>query len=102
MQQAVEDAVTAMHWLKDSDGAVVALAVRYAAEIDKAGDDQRAVGYLGQQLMGALRSLGGMPVERKALGVEEAVGDRLAELGSRSERRRRAASVDAAAAGVDA
>lgn len=99
MQESVEQAVAAMSWLKDSDQAVVALAIKYAGEIDKAGDDQRAVGYLGQQLMGALRSLGGMPAERKALDVEGAVGGRLAEL--RAARKRGAAAVDPAGEGAD-
>jgi hypothetical protein len=100
MQEAVELAVADMHWLKPSDQALVALAVKYAGEIDKAGDDQRAIGYLGQQLMGALRSLGGMPAERKALDIEGAVGGRLAEL--RKARQRRPPAVDSSAAGVDA
>jgi hypothetical protein len=80
MQDSVEKATAAMTWLKPSDQGLVALAVTYAAEIDKAGDDLRAIGYLGQNLMGALRALGGAPAERKALDAEGAVGGRLAGL----------------------
>jgi hypothetical protein len=100
MQEAVEQSVADMSWLKVSDQALVALAVKYAGEIDKAGDDQRAIGYLGQQLMGALRSLGGMPAERKALDAEGAVRGRLAEL--RKARERRPPVVDSSTEGVDA
>lgn len=100
MQEAVELALADMHWLKPSDGALKALALRYAGEIDKAGDDQRAIGYLGQQLMAALRALGGTPAERKIFDAEGAVGGRLAEL--RKARERRSPVVDAPAAGVDA
>jgi hypothetical protein len=99
LQESVEAAVAAMSWLKESDQAMVALAVKYAAEIDKAGDDQRAIGYLGQNLMGALRSLGGSPAERKALDAEGVVGGHLAEL--RAARQRRAAAVDSSGAGSD-
>jgi hypothetical protein len=80
LQESVEEAVAAMTWLESSDQAMVALAIKYAAEIDKAGDDQRAVGYLGQNLMGALRSLGGTPSERAALRADKPVGSRLAQL----------------------
>jgi hypothetical protein len=100
MQKAVEDATAAMTWLRPSDQAMVALAVKYAGEIDKAGDDQRAIGYLGQNLMGALRALGGAPAERKALDVEGAVSGRLAEL--RAARERRPKVVDSPVEGVDA
>ena len=102
MQEAVEQAVDSMKWLQPSDLAVVALAIKYASEIDKAGDDQRAIGYLGQQLMGALRSLGGMPAERKALGVEDKVGSRLDRLrAARVERFGGAENLDATEAGPD-
>jgi len=100
MQEAVEQATAAMTWLRLSDQAMVALAVTYAREIDKAGDDQRAIGYLGQNLMGALRALGGAPAERRALDVEGAVGGRLAEL--RAHRERRSSAVDSPTSGVDA
>lgn len=100
LQKSVEQATAAMTWLKPSDQALVALAVTYAAEIDKAGDDLRAIGYLGQNLMGALRALGGAPAERKALDIEGAVSGRLAEL--RAARERRTPVVDSPASGVDA
>ena len=76
---AVEAAVAAMAWLTASDGAMVALALDYARRIDAATDDKSA-GYLGQNLSGVLRALGGAPAERKALGVEEQVRGKLAEL----------------------
>jgi hypothetical protein len=58
---------------------MVALALDYARRIDAAEDD-KAAGYLGQNLSGVLRALGGAPGERKALGVEEQVGGKLAAL----------------------
>lgn len=80
MQEAVEQAIEAMTWLEPSDQGMVALALKYAAEIDTAADDLRSVGYLGQQLSVALRSLGGAPAERAALRSDKPVGSRLAQL----------------------
>jgi hypothetical protein len=99
LQEAVELAVAEMSWLRPSDQAMVALAVKYASEIDKAGDDQRAIGYIGQMLVGVLRSLGGAPAERKALDAEGAVRGKLAEL--RKARERRPPVVDSSTEGVD-
>lgn len=79
---AVEAAVASMPWLGPADQAMVALAVEYARRID-ASEDDKGCGYLGQNLSGVLRALGGAPAERKALGVEEAVAGRLAALRSR-------------------
>jgi hypothetical protein len=105
----VDEAIERMTWLTDSDGAMVALARRYATEIDRAqgladavaeltgagmsnselnrlrqlelrADVTKAVGWLGPHLANALKALGGTPAERKALGVEEAVRGRLAQL----------------------
>jgi hypothetical protein len=81
-----------MHWLGDTDRAMVDLAIRYAERIEEAaaeGGDQsfKMVGWLGPHLANTLKSLGGAPAERKALGVEKAVKGRLAELrAARDER----------------
>ncbi len=77
---AVTAAVDAMPWLGPSDAGMVALAKKYAALIDDAEDDPKTVGWLGQNLSGALKALGGTPAERKALGVEEQVAGKLAAL----------------------
>ncbi len=77
---AVTAAVGAMPWLGPSDAGMVALAKKYAALIDDAEDDPKTVGWLGQNLAGALKALGGTPAERKALGVEEKVAGKLAAL----------------------
>ncbi|MDP9417231.1 MAG: hypothetical protein M3P48_05220, partial [Actinomycetota bacterium] len=69
---AVTAALGAMTWLGPADQGMVALALDYARRIDAAQDD-KAAGYLGQNLSGVLRALGGAPAERKALGVEEQV-----------------------------
>ena len=76
---AVTAAVGAMVWLGPSDQAMVSLALEYARRID-ASDDVKTVGWLGPHLANALRSLGGTPADRKALGVEEATRGKLAEL----------------------
>ncbi len=81
---AVTAAVEAMPWLGPADQGMVALALEYARRIDAAEDD-KAAGYLGQNLSGVLRALGGAPAERKALGVEQQVAGKLAAL--RSARR---------------
>ncbi len=82
-QQTLTEAVTAamgeMPWLKPSDGAMMALALSYAAQIDAAAD-AKAVGWLGPHLGNVLRSLGGAPGDRKALGLDEAVRGQLAVL----------------------
>lgn len=76
---AVTAAVEAMPWLGPSDLGMVALALDYARRIDAAEDD-KAAGYLGQNLSGVLRALGGAPAERKALGVDAQVQGKLASL----------------------
>ena len=75
----VTAAVDAMTWLGPSDRAMVGLALEYARRIDEA-TDEKAVGWLGPHLANALRALGGTPGDRKALGVEEKVRGKLAEL----------------------
>src|SRR6266704_3687932 len=115
MVSAVQAAADSMGWLDPADRAMLALALRYAQTIEDAhllaerladldvsdashslykriealeamADAQKAIGWIGPHLANALKSLGGAPAERKALGVEEAVRGRLAEL--RSARRR--------------
>lgn len=81
----LDEAVASMRWLKPSDEATVALARVYAARIDaavEAGDEAETVKvmYLGPHLLNTLRSLGGTPAERKALGVEEEAHGKLAQL----------------------
>jgi len=89
---SVTTATASMHWLGDTDRAMVDLAIRYAERIEEAaaeGGDQsfKMVGWLGPHLANTLKSLGGAPAERKALGVEKAVKGRLAELrAARDER----------------
>lgn len=80
---AVRAAVDAMTWLGPADQGMVALALDYARRIDAAAADDKAAGYLGQNLSGVLRALGGAPAERKALGVEEQVAGKLAALRGR-------------------
>ena len=75
----VTAAVEEMTWLTPSDRAMVGLALEYARRIDEA-TDEKAVGWLGPHLANALRSLGGTPAERKALGIEETVRGKLAEI----------------------
>ena len=79
LEAVVAAAIASMHWLTDADRGMAELAMVYARRIDAAADDKSA-GYLGQNLSGVLRALGGAPAERKALGVEEAVRGKLAEL----------------------
>lgn len=76
---AVTAAVEAMTWLGPADQGMVALALEYARRIDEAQDD-KAAGYIGQNLSGVLRALGGAPAERKALGVEEQIAGKLARI----------------------
>ncbi len=76
---AVTAAVAAMTWLQPSDQAMVALALEYARTIDDA-EDVKTVGWVGPHLANVLRALGGAPAERKALGIEEPVRGKLAEL----------------------
>lgn len=83
--ESVTTAVRSMHWLGDSDQAMVDLAIRYAKQIEDAAEQGgdvafKMVGWLGPHLANTLKSLGGAPAERKALGVDKAVKGRLAEL----------------------
>jgi hypothetical protein len=99
-----------MDWLTVSDGALKALALRVATELeeavdrarllrdlqrDAAGDESlfkrlqkleamcevtKTVGWLGPQLQGYLRDLGGTPASRKAMREDKPIGGRLAQL----------------------
>jgi len=110
LRDAVRAAVDAMDWLKPSDGAMKTLALRQAEEIEKAidraeelaqlvresaGDDSflkrlkalesmcdvtKTVGWLGPQLQGVLRDLGGAPAARAAMKQDKPIGGRLAQL----------------------
>lgn len=111
LRDAVRDAIKAMDWLTDADGAIKALALRQAEEIEKAIDRAdrleeiwqevepgdvslykrlqaleamcdvtKTVGWLGPQLQGVLRDLGGAPAARKAMAKDKPVGGRLAKL----------------------
>lgn len=110
LRDAVRAAVDAMTWLTDTDKAMKTLALRQAEEIEKAVDraeelaqayaenagDRTAfrrlqkleamcevtktVGWLGPQLQGVLRDLGGTPAARAAMSKDKPVGSRLAQL----------------------
>ncbi|TDE40510.1 hypothetical protein E1295_31915 [Nonomuraea mesophila] len=103
-------ALDGMTWLDPSDQAMRALALRQAEEIEKAVDraaelDElrrelagdmaalkrlqkleamceitKTVGWLGPQLQGVLRDLGGTPAARKAMQGDKPIGGRLAQL----------------------
>lgn len=110
LRDAVRKAVDAMDWLTPTDEAMKALALRQAEEIEKAidradeladlrrdlaGDESaykrlknleamcevtKTVGWLGPQLQGVLRDLGGTPAARKAMKGDAPIGGRLAQL----------------------
>jgi hypothetical protein len=110
LRDAVKVAVDAMDWLSPTDQALKALALRQAEEIEKAvdragelaelrrdlaGDEgalrrlralesmcevTKTVGWLGPQLQGVLRDLGGTPAARKAMKGDKPIGGRLAQL----------------------
>jgi hypothetical protein len=78
---AVEQTIAALK-LGERDGAVGALALRYAASIDAAADPAAALRYLGPLLHKALESLGASPASRKGAAVrpERSAPSRLAQL----------------------
>jgi hypothetical protein len=120
-----------MPWSQDTDGAMVALAKRIAAEImtvadraaeleelwslfpgDKSAYDRlvkleamcnatKVVGWLGPQLQGVLKELGGSPQARKAMQTSSPVGGALANIraGLPGPRARAGAGQDDAKAG---
>lgn len=99
-----------MDWLTPTDQAMKTLALRQAEEIEKAVDRAeelaalvtesagqvdiykrlqkleamcevtKTVGWLGPQLQGVLRDLGGAPTARAAMRKDKPVGSRLAQL----------------------
>lgn len=110
LRDAVRTTVDAMDWLTPTDQAMKTLALRQAEEIEKAvdraeeasailrdsgGDPSvykrlqkleamcevtKTVGWLGPQLQGVLRDLGGTPAARAAMKKDKPVGSRLAQL----------------------
>lgn len=110
LREAVKAAIDEMDWLKPSDQAMSTLALRQAEEIEKAIDRAeeleevrrdlagdmsalrrlqkleamcevtKTVGWLGPQLQGVLRDLGGAPAARAAMKVDKPIGGRLAQL----------------------
>lgn len=108
LREAVSGAIDGMTWLKPSDEGIKALALRYADEIENVTeradlyrglldevpqelmkrlqkleamcDVTKTVGWLGQQLQGVLRDLGGTPAARKAMAEDKPIGGRLAQL----------------------
>lgn len=110
LRDSVAEALAAMSWLQPSDQALKALALRQAAEMEKAieraellndlrrdaaGDDSlykrlqkleamcdvtKTIGWIGPQLQGVLRDLGGTPASRKAMQADKPIGGRLAKL----------------------
>jgi hypothetical protein len=102
MEASVDAAIAQMTWLKPSDYAMVTLALKYAQSIDTGGDDQKAIGYLGQQLHAVMKSLGGTPAERKLLDSEGGAKGGLSELRAARAARQRSSQVgDASAEGVN-
>ncbi|WP_018658469.1 terminase small subunit [Actinomadura flavalba] len=110
LRDAVAEALEEMPWLRPSDRAVAALALRQATEIERAADraaelaalrrefagEQHAmqrlkaleaecevaklVGWLGPQLQLTLRDLGGTPGARRKIQPEKKAEGRLAQL----------------------
>lgn len=110
LRDAVKTALDGMTWLEPSDEALKTLALRQAEEIEKAitraeeldeirrdaaGDQSvyrrlakleamcdvtKTVGWLGPQLQGVLRDLGGTPAARKAMKADKPIGGRLAQI----------------------
>lgn len=102
LREALDEAITAMQWLTSQDLAMMALAKRYAHQIEtaieradeleelwtqahKMGDERdlfrkrlerleqqvevtKLVGWLGPQLQGVLRDMGGAAMARKVVG----------------------------------
>lgn len=114
LRDEVEDAITYMTgdlgWLKPADQGLVALARKYADEIERTvdraeelealwesrGADRsywarlqkleahcdvvRVIGWLGPQLQGVLKELGGSMLSRRAMEKTQPIGGRLDEL----------------------
>lgn len=110
LRDAVQSSVDAMPWVTDADSAIKALALRLADEIEAAVDRAeefaalrteliddpsaykrlqrleamcdatKTVGWLGPQLQGVLKELGGTPVSRKAMKSNEPIGGSLGRI----------------------
>lgn len=110
LRDSVKAAISKMTWLGPTDEGMKALALRQAEEIEKAvdraeefdalkrefGDDigaykrlqkleamcdlTKVVGWLGVQLQGVLRDLGGTPGARAAMSTDKPIGGRLAQI----------------------
>lgn len=110
LRVSVQTALADMAWLQASDEALRTLALRLAGEIELAveraelfgdvreefgGDPSmykrlqrleamcdvtKTVGWLGPQLQGVLRDLGGTPAARKAMQADKPIGGRLAQI----------------------
>lgn len=110
LRDSVKAALAAMSWLGPSDEGMKTLALRQAEMIEtavdradeladlyrEAGGDKdinrrldklasmcdvaKLVGWLGPQLQGVLRDLGGTPAARKAMQVNKDVGGRLGQI----------------------
>jgi len=128
LRESVARSVEGMSWLRSSDDALVNLAKKYAEQIEAAtdraemigdlwseargdrslverlkrleamADVAKMVGWLGPQLQGVLRDLGGTPAARAAMKADRPIGGRLAELRAGStaptRRKRPAKAVD--------
>ncbi len=110
LRESVDAALAAMDWLTDTDQSLADLARNYAQQIEEARerldlinecwaeargdrsltqklqkleamcDVAKMVGWLGPQLQGVLRDLGGTPQSRKAMKPDQPIGSRLASL----------------------
>jgi hypothetical protein len=132
LRVSVRVSIGAMGWLTDTDRALADVAVKLAEQIELAqqradlleslwsevrGDKSLAVklakleamcdvtktvGWLGPQLQGVLRDLGGTPASRRAMQPDKPIGGRLAALRASTGGQRDAAPVDEAASPSDA
>jgi hypothetical protein len=110
LRDGVADAIANMTWLSLSDRALADLALKLAEQIEETQerrdlldqligeidgdpglfkrlqkleamcDTAKTVGWLGPQLQGYLRDLGGTPAARKALAPDKPIGGRLAAI----------------------
>jgi hypothetical protein len=73
LEQIYEDAFA-------SDDDRVEVIFKRVEKLKSMCDVTKTVGWLGPQLQGVLRDLGGTPAARKALSAEQPVGGRLAQI----------------------
>lgn len=97
LAEALEAALDGMHWLTPADTGAVALARAYAKRIDDAiqyaeGQEVTKALYLGPHLLNALRTLGGTPDARGAVGNAGApanpAGEKLTQFKARAAGRK--------------